>query len=202
MKEVKALGLEKEDDQFYPDRNFKNIVPIVIKEEKPDAIVLQAGSIEISNMDVKTALMNTEEDIEEHKKKWAAKVEQDSKNLFNIAEMAIKNSPDLKVIIVKRFPRFDPPSVDPIGIKSKLSKFGNSVYDQLWVEKGGPSNIRIVNFDFDCEESKYLKEILFGNPVSKHYDGTHFRGRAAVRHFTYRALQAIKPILSPSYDKF
>ena len=97
--------------------------------------------------------MDPNKDIEEYKEDWFAKVEKDSSNLFAIAERAIKDKPNMKVIIVKRLPRNDPLVSDPIGIKKKISKFGNNAYDQLWFKRGAPKNIHVVNFDLGCEES-------------------------------------------------
>ena len=175
--------------------NFTDTVPKVVEKEKPDMIVLQTGSIEISNINVKRALMDENKDIEDYRKEWCSKVENDSANLFKVAEDAIKKNPNMKVIIVKRLPRHDSPSVDPLGIKRKLSNFANNAYDQCWFKRGAPKNIHIVNFDLGCENSPYLKDIIFGNPGGKHYDGVHLRGFSAARHFTYRAVQAIKPVV-------
>ena len=163
LKVVKAYGIKKEKDQFYPELNFTDIVPKAVKKEQPEALVLQAGSIEISNLNVKNAMMNTEKDIEEYKKEWAAKVEDDSKNMFAVAEEALKTDPNLKVIIVKRLPRYDSSVVDPLGVKANLSQFANSVYDQLWFKKGGPKNIHIVNFDLGCDDSKYVNDFFAKN---------------------------------------
>ena len=197
MLKVKAFGIQKESNQLYPEQNFARIVPKVLENENPDAIVLQTGSIEITNLDVKKAMMDTDRDIDSYRKEWAAKVENDSKNLFDVAENAVKVNPELRVIIVKRLPRFDSLASDPLGIKTELSKFANKTYDQIWFRRGGPKNVHVVNFDFDCERSSYLKEILFGNPDSRNYDGIHLRGHGASRHFTYRAVQAILPVFSP-----
>ena len=198
LKVVKAYGIKKESDQFYPKLNFTDVVPKSLEKDKPDVLVLQAGSIEISNLNVKNAMMNTEKDIEEYSREWAAKVEDDSNNLFEVAENALKADPKMKVIIVKRLPRYDSSAADPLGIKANLSQFANSVYDQLWFKKGGPINIHIVNFDLGCDDSRYLKDILFGKPGEKSYDGVHLRGFAASRHFTYRAVQAIRPVIISS----
>ena len=119
VKLVKAYGIKREDNQFFPERNFINTVPKVLKNEKPDAIVLQAGSIEISNIDVKHAMMDTEKDLDTYRKEWATKVEKDSENLFSLAENIVKDYPETKVIIVKRLPRFDSISVDPLSEEEK-----------------------------------------------------------------------------------
>ena len=81
--------------------------------------------------------------------------------MFSLAEDVVRKNPEMKVIIVKRLPRFDSISSDPLSLKRQLSQFANKTYDQIWFKKGGPKNIHIVNFDFDCEKSKYLQEILF-----------------------------------------
>ena len=113
---TKAYGIVRDAKQLYPDKNFADIVPDVIARDSPDTLVLQAGSIEISSIDVKRALMDDEGDIAEYKKEWFAQVESDSANLFNITEAAIEMKPNLEVFIVKRLPRYDPRTADPIGI--------------------------------------------------------------------------------------
>ena len=80
----------------------------------------------------------------------------------------------------------------------KLSVSENNTYDQLWFKRGAPRNIHIVNFELGCENSPYLKTIIFGNPGSRYYDGCHFRGDGASRHLTYRAILAIKPVIVSS----
>ena len=120
------------------------------------------------------------------------------KELFKIAEEAIKTKPGLKVIIVKRLPRFDRSSQDIIGIKSKISSFANSVLDQEWIRHGSPSNIHIIELRLNIEGSQFLKSLIYGKANSDSVDGIHLRGAGASRHFTYRAVQAIKQVLLPS----
>ena len=159
---VKAFGIKAEVDQFYPESNFTDTVDKVLETYNPDAIVLQTGSIKISNIRTKKAYMDPDKDIEDYNREWAVKVENDSTNLFDIAEDAIKKKPNMKVIIAKRLPRFDPISVDPKGIKQKLFNFSNDVYDQLWFKRGGPKNIFVVDIDLHCSSKGYLKDLIFG----------------------------------------
>ena len=77
LKIVKAYGIKAENNQRFPASNFTNVVPKVIASEDPDAIVLQTGSIEISNIDVKKALMDPDQNIEKYKNEWMSKVEED-----------------------------------------------------------------------------------------------------------------------------
>ena len=94
-------------------------------------------------------------------------------------------------MIVKRLPRYDLKSKDPIHIRQSLSEYANSIYDQLWLENGGPRNIHIITLH-NMECFGYLKDIIYGKNSDQNYDGIHLRGAAASRHFTYRAVSAIK----------
>ena len=99
------------------------------------------------------------------------------------------------MVIVKRLARFDKASNEIRKIRSDLSEYGNSVYDQILLKRGRPEKIQIVDFDLKCSESGYLKGLIFGKPGEQRFDGVHLRGKGAKRHFTYRAVQAIKPVI-------
>ena len=141
----------------------------------------------------KVKTVNDEEkSITEYQKEWYMEAEKSSEKLFRIAEDAITEYSDLNVVIVKRLPRFDRNSKDTLGIKSKLSKFANHVFDQLWLKQGSPSRIHIVDLNLECEEYPYLKEIIFGKPSNPDYDGINLYGPGASRQLTYRAVQSIR----------
>ena len=196
------LTMEKayciEEEGRFKQMNFKAIVPKLVEKGDIDTLVLQTGSIEITNIEANKAMMDASKDISKYKKEWYEKAEKDSTNLFAIAEDAIKKDPNLNVIIVKRPPRFDRASKDISRIKSQLSKFSNHVYDQLWLKNGSPAKIHIVELELGCENSQYLREIIYGQPQNPKYDGIHLLGKAASRHFTYRAVQIMLPIVNPS----
>ena len=177
------------------ERNFRKVVHEVIENEDIDTIVLQGGVREITNIEVNEAMMDTKRDIEEEKKHWFSQAENDSKELFKIAEDALNMKPRLKIVIIKRLPRFDRSKQDIIGIKSKISDFANSVLDQEWVKRGSPQNIHIVELNL-VQGSRNLKSLIYGSPESDGVDGIHLRGPGAQRHFTYRAVQAVKKALS------
>ena len=104
--------------------------------------------------------------------------------------------PSLNVIFVKRMPWYDKPSADILGIKSQFAKFANHVYDQLWLKRGSPSRIHAIELELDLDQYSNLKDIIFGNGISANYDGVHLVGKAATRHFTYRAIQQISKIIT------
>ena len=145
---AKAYCIKEEVNAKYKETNFKSVVPRVLEETETDVLVLQGGSIEITDINVHDEMTNSNKDLEELKKEWFNKVEDNSKELFDIAEEASRKDPEMKVIIIKRLPRFDKPSDDILGIKSQLSTFSNLVYEQLLIKKGKPKNIHIVELEF------------------------------------------------------
>ena len=184
----------KEEGRF-PKDNFNAIVPKVVKAGHVDTLVLETGSIEITNMDVNKAMVDPNRDINEYKKEWFAKAEEVSTELFNIAENAIAADEHLNVVIVKRLPRFDRGSKDIMKVKSTLSSFANQMYDQLWLRRGSPERIHIVDFKLIKDEG-YLKDLIYGTHENERYDGIHLIGSGASRQFTYRAILAIRPIIT------
>ena len=80
---VKANCIEEEGR--YKDANFSAAVPENVKKGDVDTLVLQTGSIGITNIEVNKAMMDEGKDITAYKKEWYAKVKKDSENLFSIA---------------------------------------------------------------------------------------------------------------------
>jgi len=104
---------------FKKKKKKKSVLPKVLEDDSIDTLVLQTGSIEISNIKVNEAVMGASKEISKYKEEWFNQVETDSKNLFILAEEAVGKNPNLNVIIVKRLPRYDRSSRDIIGIKSQ-----------------------------------------------------------------------------------
>ena len=191
IKMTRAYCIQEEENARFKNSNFKAIVPEVVKKECPDILVMQTGSIEITNIDVNAAMMDTSKDISEYKKEWIKKVEKDSINLLNIAQDTLEKNRKLKkVIIFKRLPRHDRSSSDLMGIKSELSKIGNAVYDLELTKRGNPENILVL--DLDLVGSKHFRDVVYGAPSSQNYDGIHLSGKSANLHFTYRVVKALK----------
>ena len=203
LKVERAYCITDEANARYRDKNFKAEVPKFLEKEVFDTLVLQTGSIEITNIDVNKAVMDTKKPIEEYKREWFEKVDKDSENLFKVAEDALEQSPSLKeVLIVKRLPRFDRSSDDIIGIKSQLSVYANQAYNQIWMKKGCPKNIHVVSLD-GLNSKGYLRQIIYGKTSDRNYDGVHCVGEHSVRHVSYRIVQVMKSILcrKPSQPK-
>ena len=189
-----------ENEGRFKDINFSAVVPEIVKKGDVDTLVLQTGSIEITNMEVNKSMMDVEKDLKTFKSECYEKVEKDSENLFSVAENAVAHNPELNVIIVKRLPRYDRSSKDILGLKSQLSKFANHVYDQLWLKRGSPSNIHIVELELGCDNYPRLRNLIYGKQTHDSFDGVHLVGEGGKRHFTYRAIQAVNRIITkPSH---
>ena len=102
---------------------------------------------------------------------------------------------------MKRLPRYDRSSNDILGIKRKLSEYANNVYDQLLLKSSYASNIFVVELNLEVQNSAHLRELIFGKQSSDDFDGVHLVGTGASRHFNYRAVQAMRSILSPTGEK-
>ena len=63
-----------------------------------------------------------------------------------------------------------------------MSEFGNRTLDDIWLTKGCPKNIAIVQQQLEC--SRDLRVARYGHPSSKGYDGVHMRGNMAIQHYT------------------
>ena len=137
-------------------------------------------------------------DIEEYKTEWFKQVEEDSKNLYKVAEDAIKQKSNIKVLLLKRPQRFDRGAEDIIGIKQKLSEYANQILDNLWLKSGSPEKIHIAELKLGTKENVHLRKLIFGASSIENFDGVHLCGPGAARHFTYRSVQAIKEVLPKS----
>ena len=192
----RAYYIDEEESAPLKENNFKTVISEKIKHEEIDVLVLQTGSIEITDLKVNEAILDTKKDLTEYKKDWFKKVENDSAKVFDVALDALsKNNGIEKVVIVKRLPRYDRSSSDILKIKSELSEFANRAYDQIWQKMGSPENIQIVDIDLKCSSSAHLRNLIFGHSDSENFDGIHMRGEGASRHFTYRTINALKQVI-------
>ena len=117
-------------------------------------MILQGGTNEISNLDVSGNSIDRIEALKEEIKASSVK-------MFSIAEESLTLNKGLEnVIIFKRMFRCDDMRNDPAQIRAKLSEFGNRALDDIWLTKGCPQNIKIVQQTLECQGD--LKTSRFG----------------------------------------
>ena len=134
---------------------------------------------------------DTSSNITENMEYWKQTIKTSTQNIMSIAKQSLANNPSLlKVVIMKRMPRYDSLKVDPQGIKSYLSDYGNSVYNSEWEELGCPSNIVIAESGLDCYGA--LKDKRYGSVDAPYFDGIHLNGELGMAHYTGRVVKIFK----------
>ena len=131
LSRIEVYGIAKDEKRLQCSNNLKDSVNEALKDnENVDAIVLEAGSKEITDINITETLRDSKANIEDSKKQWINKVESDSEAIFDVATNALIGSNVKDVFILKRFPRFD--NDDPFDIKKDLTEHANNHLDKLW----------------------------------------------------------------------
>ena len=137
----------------FPNSNFTEKVPAELQKGTFQLMVLQAPSVEITNL-------NTHINPSKYIKLFEQHTDLSAKNFFSVVENSLKIQPTLnKVIVLKLIPCHDPPSVDPLGLKSNLSKMFNEKLDELCMNSPFKSKVFVGSHNIDCtgaiRESRY-----------------------------------------------
>ena len=195
VRKAEAFIVDKNDVKArYPEKNLMDVVPRELKNDAFSTLILQGGTNEVSNLVTSGEMTMEKIDSLKHE------IKASSEKIFNIAEKSLAQNEGLEnVIIFKRMFRCDIQRNDPAQIKNHLSKHGNRVLDDIWLSKGCPQNIKIVQQGLNCNEE--LRSSRFGHPTAQGYDGVHMRGKLSVQHYTGSVLNALMeavPSLSPT----
>ena len=137
----------------FPASNFKDVIPAELKKARYQSLILQAGSVDITNL-------NTKDDPAKYMEYFRQETVISAKNLFSAAVNALKVQPTLsKVVIMKQIPSHDPSHVDPLALKPTLSILFNNTLTDLWMESPHKDKIFVGNHNIECtgaiQESRY-----------------------------------------------
>ena len=166
----------------------------IVKRNEAGVIMLHVGSQEIDSLDVNEVLNDSSIDVDIAKKGWFEKAEQDARTIIRVAQDAISHDKELKVIIIKQLPRFDIAERDQIGIKNEIASFVNNALDQELLKMGRPKNIEVLELKMNLNY-RNIKYLVYGRENNPSYDGVTLCGPGAERHYSYRLIQAVKPVL-------
>ena len=154
-------------------------------------MILQAGSVDITNM-------NTKDEPSKYVEYFKQETVMSAQNLFNAATNALKVQPTLsKVVIMKQIPRYDPSHVDPMGLKATLSMLFNSTITSLWMDSAD-ERIFIGSHNIECTGA--IKESRYRHTKSGKYDGIHLYGSSGRKAFTLSVLNILKAANVTSSD--
>ena len=113
------VGTQAKAPAKFPKKNFTDVIPAEVKKEPVDYLLLQSGSVDITNL-------NTKDNPKEKSEYFKKEVRYAAKNLFDPAEKAFSVQPSLKkVVIMTQTPRYDLKAEDPLSLKPVLADIFN-----------------------------------------------------------------------------
>ena len=167
----------------FPQKNFQDVIPEELAKSEYHSLVLQAGSVDISNMNTKNT---NEEDIEYFKDETVLSAQ----HLFKAAENALEIQPSLeKVVIMKHIPRYDPLAADPLSLKPALSQMFNNLLTELWMSSSLKNKIVIGTHNLDC--SGAIRESRYRESRTGRFDGIHLLGNSGRKFYTLSVLNIL-----------
>ena len=179
----------------FPQSSFINVVQSQLSKDKYETLVLQAGTVDITNF-------KTQDNPTEHFEYFKQETAKSATNLFQVAINALSSSPNLKkVVLMKQIPRYDPSShIDPMCLKPALSQLFNNTLSDLWMNSQYQGRIMIGNHNIEC--SGAIKEARYRETKSGRYDGIHLYGSSGRKAYTLSVLNILRcaQVTSSDYD--
>ena len=121
----------------FPNQNFTDVAQHEMERNQFDILMLQAGSVDISNLKTKDNPTN-------HFDYFHQQAVMSANNLFSVAVNCLNRQPNLqKVVIFKQIPRYDPAQADSLQLKPALSLIFNNTLADLWIRS--PLKEKILN---------------------------------------------------------
>ena len=157
-------------------------------------LILQAGSVDMTNL---ITNVNPSEYSEYFKQEAIIS----ANHFFTAGQNALINQPTLKkVVLMKHIPRYDPPQIDPLGLKPALSQLFNNTITELWMNCPNKEKLVIGSHNIDC--SGAIKESRYRQPKTGRFDGIHLLGNSGQKAYTLSVLNILKlaNLTSSQYD--
>ena len=168
----------------FPKSNFTDVIPSELEKGNFKTMVLQAGAVDITNLNTK---VKPEQHIEYFKQVTVVAAQ----NLFLAAEKALESQNNLeKIVIMKQTPRYDPLNVDPLSLKPALAELYNKTLTDCWMNSNLKQNITMGTHNIDCSGS--IREARYRNTQSGRFDGVHLYGSSGQKAYTLSVLNILK----------
>ena len=167
----------------FPEQNFQDVIPDQLRKDAFRYLIIQAGSVDISNL-------NTKDKPEEHFEYFRQETVLSATNLFRAAEKALEDKPSIeKVVIMNQIPRYDRSDIDPLSLKSALSLLYNKTLTALWMDSSKKLKIFIGTHNIEC--SGAIREARYRNTMSGKFDGIHLLGSSGTKAYTESVLNIL-----------
>ena len=178
----------------FPKSNFAEVVPAQLKKDEYQTLVLQAGSVDITNL-------KTKNDPAAYVEYFKQETVLSAKRFFQTGEKALTAHQALeKVGLMKQTPRYDPANVDPLCIRPALAELYNNTMTECWMNSQFKDKIVIGNHNIDCTGS--IKEARYRETKTGRFDGIHLYGSSGQKAYTKSVLNILKfaQLTSSDYD--
>ena len=168
----------------YPDKNYKNVIEANIENEDVEVMIVQSGSVDITNFDTR----KNPTDYFDYFRETTIK---SAKNIFSLCENALATKATLKkIILMKQIPRYDRSDLDPLSIKQALSQIFNNTLTELWLSSPFKQKIFVGNHNIEC--SGGIRESRYRNIQTGAFDGVHLYGSSGRKAYTQSVLNIFK----------
>ena len=178
----------------FPEANFSAILPQKLQEDTYENVIVQAGSVDISNL-------RTDIEPIKHSAYFQQEATISARNLFSACEnAAMRNSSLKKIIIMKQTPRYDPPSIDPHSVKPVLSELYNRTLEQCLQSSQVKDRIFLGTHSIDCTGA--IREARYRETTTGRFDGLHLYGSSGTKAYTNSVLSILKSagMVDPEFD--
>ena len=177
----------------FSHKNFLKVVPTEAVKANFDHMVIQAGSVDISNL-------KTDVNPMDHLEYFKQEVVMSAKNVFDSCLLALEKQPTLKsVVIMKQTPRYDPLSSDPLSIKPALSQLFNNTLTEMLISCPLKNKIFLGTHNVDC--SGAIQSVRYMHTKTGRFDGVHLYGASGGKAYTNSVINILKSasLLSSEY---
>ena len=168
----------------FPRKNFLEVVPHEAMRDNFEHLVVQTGSIDITNL-------KTEVSPEQNLEYFKQQTIMSAKNIFDSCLLALDKQPSLKsVVLMKQTPRYDPVSTDPLSLKPALSQLFNNTLTELWVSCNVKNKIHVGTHNIDC--SGVIQSVRYRQMKTGRFDGVHLYGITGSKAYTNSVVNILK----------
>ena len=169
----------------FPHRGFKNVIDEELESKPTDVLIIQAGSVDISNLKTDSAKHSVYEEYFKQETIISAQ------NIFEAASAALSAHPELqKVVLMEQIPRYDTITSDPHAIKPRLSKLYNKTLEQLCQQSPLKNKLMYGKHTLGCAGG--IRESRYVDHKRKMFDGVHLYGPSGGKAYTESVLSILR----------
>lgn len=170
---------------YFPQKNFIDVVPEEVVKDDFDFVIIQSGSVDITNL--KTDIADPNNFIEYFKQETVVS----AKNTFQSCLDALDKKPSIKkIVLMKQTPRYDPAMVDPHSLKPALSNLFNNTLMELWMSSPMKEKIIIGSHNIDCAGA--IQSARYRHTKTGRFDGVHLYGTSGSKAYTNSVLNILR----------